>query len=160
MPDENPSGLGIFEFPLSLSRYYRDKETGMAYAMFRDCYDPAMGRFCQSDPIGLRGGLNTFAYASARPVDHVDPLGLQASGMSLGQECFALCMGVVVTECIKNPGYGYAMCAACAWLRSPPLVAACAGACVRNPVPVCVAIGTVGCTAACAAADLCRQLYF
>lgn len=31
---------------------YFDKETGLHYAYFRDCYDPATGRFCQPDPIG------------------------------------------------------------------------------------------------------------
>jgi len=42
-PDDNPSGLGAFEFPLRLSSYYHDKETGMQYAMLRDCYHPATG---------------------------------------------------------------------------------------------------------------------
>jgi RHS repeat-associated protein len=45
-----------------------------AYNYFRD-YDPAIGRFVESDPIGLFGGINTFAYALA-PTMHTDPLGL------------------------------------------------------------------------------------
>jgi hypothetical protein len=49
VPDENPSGLGAFEFPMMLSLYYRDKETGNFYAMQRDAYSPAIGRFPQSD---------------------------------------------------------------------------------------------------------------
>src|SRR2546425_2736131 len=58
-PDDNPSGLGVFEFPLMLSLYYRDRETGNFYAMQRDAYNPSIGRFPQSDPIGLLGGINT-----------------------------------------------------------------------------------------------------
>lgn len=52
MPDENPSALGAFEFPLMLSLYYRDKETGNFYAQLRDAYNPALGSFPQADPAG------------------------------------------------------------------------------------------------------------
>jgi|GEM_PF-6406387 len=34
------------------------------------------GRYTQADPVGLRGGLNTFVYALNRPVSVVDPRGL------------------------------------------------------------------------------------
>src|SRR5437667_8903774 len=50
-PDDDPSGLGVFEFPLMLSLYYRDRETGNFYAMQRDAYNPSIDRFPQSDPI-------------------------------------------------------------------------------------------------------------
>jgi hypothetical protein len=39
-------------------------------------YDPSIGRYVESDPIGLRGGVNTYTYALGDPVDLVDPLGL------------------------------------------------------------------------------------
>jgi RHS repeat-associated protein len=79
-PEENPSGLGTFKFNLRHSNYYADTETGTFYAHFRDCYDPATGRFCQSDPIGLEGGsFSTYTYTNQNPLSYIDPLGLEAS---------------------------------------------------------------------------------
>lgn len=80
-PDENPSGLGTFEFPIRHSRGYADKETGKVYTYFRD-NSPDEGRFIQSDPIGLRGGLNTYLFV-ADPLTEVDPFGL-AGGRNSG----------------------------------------------------------------------------
>jgi len=75
VPDENPSGLGAFEFPLRFPGQYVDKETNLHYNYLRD-FDPGIGRYVQSDPIGLQGGLNTYAYVSASPVKFIDPAGL------------------------------------------------------------------------------------
>ena len=54
---------------------YHDAESGLDYNMFRS-YDPSTGRYTQSDPIGLSGGINTYAYTGNDPVNGVDPLGL------------------------------------------------------------------------------------
>jgi RHS repeat-associated protein len=78
VPDENPSGLGAFEFPMRFPGQYANRETNLNYNYFRD-YDPALGRYVESDPIGLQAGLNTYLYVSGNPLGLVDPKGLSGS---------------------------------------------------------------------------------
>ena len=59
---------------LRMQGQYLDRETGLHYNLFR-YYDPDCGRFTQQDPIGLRGGLNLYAYAQ-NPLKYIDLLGL------------------------------------------------------------------------------------
>lgn len=75
-PNEQFAGQNAFVANLRFSGQYADKESGSHYNYFRD-YDPALGRYIQSDPIGLRGGINTYAYALQDPMTLIDPWGLQ-----------------------------------------------------------------------------------
>ncbi len=64
-------------YNLGFPGQYWDQETGLYYNYFRD-YDPSMGRYIQSDPIGLAAGVNTYGYVYQNPARYIDPLGLDA----------------------------------------------------------------------------------
>ncbi|SQJ59307.1 protein rhsA [Escherichia coli] len=65
---------GGVEQNLRYQGQYLDRETGLHYNLHR-YYDPDVGRFMVTDPIGLRGGLNLYQYAP-NPQGWIDPLGL------------------------------------------------------------------------------------
>ncbi len=78
----NISGTMILRFP----GQYTDTATALNQNWFRD-YDPAIGRYVESDPVGLLGGINTYAYVDGNPLSLKDPsgrLGLVGAGIGAG----------------------------------------------------------------------------
>jgi RHS repeat-associated protein len=88
VPNQNPQALGTFVYNLRFPGQYYDPETGLNYNYSRD-YDPTVGRYVESDPIGLQGGsYSTYAYANLDPISNVDPPGLSGNGTGWGQYRF------------------------------------------------------------------------
>jgi RHS repeat-associated protein len=93
--DYNPFGeatvtTGLITNNLRFPGQYYDAETNLHYNM-RRYYDPAIGRFITSDPIGLGAGFNTYSYVSNNPINFIDPTGLiewEGSAMQVGAAFF------------------------------------------------------------------------
>ena len=99
-PIENPSAVGAFVYNQRFPGQLYDKESGLHYNYFRD-YDPQTGRYVQSDPIGLEGGINTYSYVGGNPLTYSDPKGLIA-----GVDDIAIVGGALVVAAILNTQQG------------------------------------------------------
>jgi len=65
---------GSVTYNMRFPGQYYDSESGLHYNYFRD-YDPSIGRYIESDSIGLDGGINSYLYANANPLKYYDPNG-------------------------------------------------------------------------------------
>ncbi|HSX90331.1 MAG TPA: RHS repeat-associated core domain-containing protein [Pseudomonas sp.] len=122
--------LNTIDNALRFPGQYFDQETGLYQNYFRD-YDSALGRYVQSDPIGVEGGVNYYGYAKGRPVRYVDLYGLEvfkcvavdSSGGGSGEEevngevvkmcnykCTGECTGTVMVRAQGFSAYGSNYC--------------------------------------------------
>jgi RHS repeat-associated protein len=87
--EQAPTSNG-YTYNLRFPGQYSDAETGLAYNVNRD-YDSGTGRYIESDPLGLRAGVNSYAYVGNDPLDKIDPLGLQTISQCLNPANAAAC---------------------------------------------------------------------
>jgi RHS repeat-associated protein len=93
--NNNPGGVGAFNYNLRFPGQIFDGQAGLQQNYFRD-YDPAIGRYVESDPIGLKAGVNTYNYVSQNPISRKDPKGeldvvtviIPAVGVAVGLACY------------------------------------------------------------------------
>ncbi|WP_258393609.1 MULTISPECIES: RHS repeat-associated core domain-containing protein [Stenotrophomonas] len=79
IPSADPDGDGVaFELALRFPGQQATDASGMFYNYQRE-YDPVVGRYSQSDPIGLMGGMSAYAYVDGAPTLAIDALGLRKS---------------------------------------------------------------------------------
>jgi RHS repeat-associated protein len=123
---------------LSFAGQYFDSETGLHYNYWR-YYDPKLGRYLRTDPIGLRGGINLYSYVKSNPINFFDPKGLVDAGIGYywggGAEVF----------------YGHSTCCENNIQFRIKLLTVCggAGAGVRGALPVSVTAGGVSSKTGC-----------
>jgi len=84
--NEQPAGQPAFMFNQRFPGQQFDRESNLHYNYFRD-YDPARGRYIESDPIGLDGGINTYGYVKGDPLASSDFRGLQSDGVKITVPC-------------------------------------------------------------------------
>jgi RHS repeat-associated protein len=78
-PNTDPQGAGTVTYDLRFPGQIAGAWGSTYQNYFRD-YDPAVGRYVESDPLGLRGGINTYAYAYSDPLIWSDPQGTHPPG--------------------------------------------------------------------------------
>ncbi len=77
VPSTGSTSVTPIAFNLRYPGQYADVESGLFYNGYRT-YIPTIGRYTQSDPIGLAGGWSRFSYVDGNPLRFIDPKGLQA----------------------------------------------------------------------------------
>ena len=104
-------------------------EVGMYYYKAR-LYNPAIGRFLQTDPIGYTDGMNWYNYVHGDPVNEKDSTGLEAQGAdncdqvaTFNHEVFSGTTGLLIpSESYSTPIYGNCESATLSNIYSPEFV--------------------------------------
>jgi len=86
---------------------YFDQETDLHYNYHR-YYDYEIGRYLRTDPIGLDGGFNLYAYVLNSPVKLVDPLGLTCTPPAEMKKCLEIILNVNISAIKVNPDSTFA----------------------------------------------------
>ncbi|HDS1598452.1 TPA: RHS repeat protein [Stenotrophomonas maltophilia] len=101
IPSADPDGDGVaFELGLRFPGQQATDASGLFYNYQRE-YDPTVGRYSQSDPLGLAPSISSYSYIDSSPLMFYDPLGLEkrqqclAIGEYAGAACGALAGGYV-----------------------------------------------------------------
>jgi len=70
-----PSSTSGYALNLRFPGQYYDVESGLNYNLNRD-YEPATGRYLQSDPLGIAAGASTYIYGDGNSLANSDLFGL------------------------------------------------------------------------------------
>ncbi len=99
-PNQNPSSLGVFPYTFRFPGQYADAESGFSYNMARD-YSPGLGRYIQSDQIGLLGGdFSTYGYVKENPLTRV------GSDWNTGSRGYSSTAGRAIGSRADDSAYG------------------------------------------------------
>jgi len=101
-PNQDPQSTGTpFVFNLRFPGQYYDAESGLNHNGWRD-YNASTGSYPESDPLGLGGGLSTYAYVGGNPVNLIDPTGQFAEAIPAALVAAAVAgAACYVTNCGK-----------------------------------------------------------
>jgi RHS repeat-associated protein len=140
-PVSGPGPQGApFKYGLRFPGQYFDEETGYHHNGWRE-YIPELGRYAQSDPIGLAGGLNTYLYAYGNPLSVLDANG------QVGEQLLPACLAGGPLDPLCSAGLvlvgGTALYAAYQWAMAPSKPSAAATAAAMRQGPRCNGVPTV-----------------
>ncbi|MBA3487731.1 MAG: RHS repeat-associated core domain-containing protein, partial [Lysobacter sp.] len=108
-PNQDPDGdASEFVFNMRFPGQRYDAASGLNYNYFRD-YEPGAGRYVESDPIGLDGGISTYGYVGGNSLMWADPSGLvRWSGkvfpgtLGIGPLAGGLFVFDLTSQCVKG----------------------------------------------------------